>query len=136
LGLFTLDPGADPAAIIERYSWRWPIEPSSATGKQIIGVGGACNRTGPAVERTVPFGFLIQTLLIVWYTRHGNAPADTDRRRQLCPWYRTKTSPAPADMLAALRQQFTQARISAMWPGQNRPDQFGPGTLTCDATAA
>ena len=143
LGLFTLDPGADPTAIIERYSWRWPIEPSSATGKQVPGVGDACNRTGPAVERTVPFGFLIQTLLIVIqtllivrYTRHGNAPAGTDRRRQLCPWYRTKTSPAPADMLATLRQQFTQVRISAMWPGQNRPDQFGPGTLTCDATAA
>ena len=67
LGLFTLDPEADPAAIAERYSWRWPIEPSSATGKQILGVGDACNRVEKAVERTVPFGFLVQSLLITWY---------------------------------------------------------------------
>ena len=44
LGLFTLDTSASPAAIAERYSWRWPIEPSNATGKQILGVGDACNR--------------------------------------------------------------------------------------------
>jgi hypothetical protein len=37
LGLFTLDSQADPAAIAERYSWRWPIEPSNATGKQLLG---------------------------------------------------------------------------------------------------
>ncbi len=36
LGLFTLDTGADPAAIAERYSWRWPIEmvfPQLAKGR-------------------------------------------------------------------------------------------------------
>ena len=44
LGLFTLDTSADPAAIAERYSWRWPIESSNATGKQVLGVGDACNR--------------------------------------------------------------------------------------------
>jgi len=89
LGLFTLDASTDPAAIAERYSWRWPIEPSNATGKQILGVGDACNRVQKAVERTVPFGFLIQTLLIVWCTVFAYDPADIDRRRRLCcspPW--------------------------------------------------
>ena len=66
LALFTLDPAATAAAVIERYSWRWPIEPSNATGKQILGVGEACNRLQAAVERTVPFGFLVQSLLICW----------------------------------------------------------------------
>src|SRR6266702_2210566 len=61
LALFTLDTQASPAAIAERYSWRWAIEPSNATGKQILGVGDACNRAEKAAERTVPFGFLIQT---------------------------------------------------------------------------
>jgi hypothetical protein len=56
LGLFTLDTAASPAAIAERYSWRWPIEPSNAAGKQLLGVGEACNRTARAVERTVPSG--------------------------------------------------------------------------------
>jgi hypothetical protein len=65
LGLFTLDTAATAVQVIERYSWRWPIEPSNATGKQILGVGDACNRVRAAVERTVPFGFLPQSLLIV-----------------------------------------------------------------------
>jgi len=136
LGLFTLDSQADPAAIAERYSWRWPIEPSNATGKQLLGAGDACNRVQKAVERTVPFGFLIQSLLIAWYARCAYDPADIDRRRRLCPWYRTKTSPSPADMLARLRREFLQARFSAIPPGQDGNDQIDLDTWTCDSTAA
>ena len=135
LGLFTLDTDADPAALAERYSWRWPIEPSNATGKQILGVGDACNRVQKAVERTVPFGFLIQSLLICWYARWAYDPADIDRRRWRCPWYRTKTSPSPADMLTRLRREFLKARISAIGPSQD-PDQIGPDAWACDDTAA
>jgi hypothetical protein len=113
LGLFTLDTTADPAAIAERYSRRWAIEPSNATGKQITGVGDPCNRAAKAVERTVPFGLLIQSLLIVWYARCAWDPADIDRRRQLCPWYLTKTTPSPADMLALRRR--TGPSGSATW---------------------
>jgi hypothetical protein len=54
LGLFTLDTEADPETIAERYSWRWAIEPSNATGKQLTGAGDACNRTEKAVECTRP----------------------------------------------------------------------------------
>jgi hypothetical protein len=136
LGLFTLDTDADPAAIAERYSWRWPIEPSNATGKQILGVGDACNRVQKAVERTVPFGFLIQSLLICWYVRWAYDPADIDGRRRRCPWYRTKTSPSPADMLTRLRRELLTARISAIGPGQPDPDQIGPQAWACAGTAA
>jgi hypothetical protein len=136
LGLFTLDTSTDPAAIAERYSWRWPIEPSNATGKQILGVGDACNRVQKAVERTVPFGFLIQTLLIVWYTVFAYDPADIDRRRRLRPWYRTKTSPSAADMLARLRRDFLQARICAIGPVQGHSGQINLDAWTCDCIAA
>jgi hypothetical protein len=136
LGLFTLDTGAAPAAIAERYSWRWPIEPSNATGKQILGVGDPCNRVEKAVERTVPFGFLIQTLLITWYASCAYSSADIDRRRQLCPWYTTKTGPSAADMLAKLRREFLKARFSAIQPGRTRLDQIDDYPWTCDATAA
>jgi DDE superfamily endonuclease len=136
LGLFTLDTEADPAAIAERYSWRWPIEPSNAAGKQILGVGEACNRVARAVERTVPFGFLIQSLLICWYAACAYDPADIARRRALCPWYRTKTGPSPADMLARLRRDFLKARISAIPPGQDDDDQIDLDTWACHITAA
>ena len=136
LGLFTLDTSAGPAAIAERYSWRWPIEPSNAAGKQVLGVGDACNRVEKAVERTVPFGFLIQTLLITWYARAGYHPGDISRRRLLCRWYRTKNEPAAADMLGKLRREFLKARFSAIPAGQDPLDQIGDYAWTCDTTAA
>jgi hypothetical protein len=136
LGLFTLDTQAGPAAIAERYSWRWPVEPSNATGKQLLGVGDACNRVAKAVERTVPFGFLIQSLLVCWYAISAYSPADIDRRRRLCPWYRSKTEPSPGDMLARLRREFLRARFSVIQPGQDGSDQISPEDWTCDSTAA
>ena len=102
LGLFTLDTQASPvAALAERYSWRWAIEPSNATGKQLTGAGDACNRVQKAVERTVPFAFLVQSLMIIWYALACDPAASIGRRRSRCPWYRTKATPAPADMHAA-----------------------------------
>jgi hypothetical protein len=136
LGLFTLDTAASPAAIARRYSWRWPIEPSNATGKQLLGAGDACNRVEKAVERTVPFAFLVQSLLICWYTLYAYSPADIERRRLLCPWYRSKTEPSAADMLARLRREFLKARFSAIPPGQDRPDQIDDYAWTCGTTAA
>ena len=136
LGIFTLDTALTPVQGIERYSWRWPIEPSNAVGKQVLGVGDACNRTPKAVERTVPSGFLIQTLLITWYARFAAGPADIDRRRRQCPWYTAKTTPSAGDMLARLRRELHQARFSGTFPGQGQPGQIGNHTLTCDAIAA
>ena len=134
--MFTLDLAATPAAVIERYSWRWPIEPSNAAGKQIIGVGEACNRLAAAVERTVPFGFLVQSLLIFWYARSGYGPADVTLRRLLCPWYRAKQEPAVTDMLAKLRREFLKARFSAIRPGHSPHDQIEDYAWTCDTPAA
>jgi hypothetical protein len=135
LGIFTLDTDAGPVAIAERFSRRWPVEPSNATGKQLVGVGDACNRVQKAVERTVPFGFLAQTLLILWYAQFAYHPDDISRRRRLCPWYRTKTGPSPADMLARLRRDFLEARISAIQPGQDVSDQIDLDAWTWDSTA-
>lgn len=136
LGLFTLDTDADPAAIAGRYSWRWPIEPANATGKQLLGAGDACNRVEKAVKRTVPFAFLVQSLLILWYARCAWDPADIDRRRRLCPWYTTKTEPSPADMLARLRREFLKARFSVIKPGHTHLEQIDDYDWTCHITAA
>src|SRR6266851_3913004 len=136
LAIFTLDTTATPEAVIERYSWRWPIESSNAAGKQVMGAGDARNRVAAAVERTVPSGFLIQSLLICWYARHGYDQDDVTTRRLACPWYRTKTEPAAADMLAKLRREFLTARFSATRPGQTPPGPIRDYAWTCDAPAA
>jgi hypothetical protein len=135
LGLFTLDTGLPAAAVIERYSWRWPIEPSNAAGKQVTGAGDACNRTIRAVERTVPFAFLVQSLMICWYAISCDPAAGLEQRRQRNPWYASKATPAAADMHAALRDALVQARINAISPGNGQSRKSAASTLTSQAHA-
>jgi DDE superfamily endonuclease len=136
LGLFTLDTALSPGAVIERYSWRWPIEPSNAAGKQVTGAGDACNRTTRAVERTVPFAFLIQSLMICWYAIACDPAAGIKRRRQRSPWYTAKATPAAADMNAALRDALTQARINAISAGTSASRKTTSRMMTSEASAA
>jgi hypothetical protein len=120
LGIFTLDTALDPEAAIERYSWRWPIEPSNAAGKQVTGAGDACNRTARAVERTVPFAFLVQSLMICWYAVSCDPAASIGQRRRRSPWYLSKATPSAADMHAALRDEIASARINAIGPASSQ----------------
>ena len=52
-----------------------------------------------------------------------------------CPWYKTKVTPSPADMHAALRGELTAARISGI-PGQDGPPKNIPDAATSEAAAA
>jgi hypothetical protein len=139
LGIFSTDRDASPAALVERYAGRWSIEPSNASGKQLMMVGDARNRTASAVERTVPFGFLIQSLTIIWYTIAGYDHIDIDARRLAQPWYRTKTEPSLTDMISKLRCTVTSefpSLFSGMYPGQGYPEQNPDHAVTCDDLAA
>jgi hypothetical protein len=136
LGIFTLDIGLSPREAIERYSWRWPIEPSNAAGKQVTGAGDACSRTARAVERAVPFAFLVQSLMICWYAVSCDPAAGLEQRRQRSPWYTAKATPAAADMHAALRDTLTEARINAISPGDGRARKSTASTLTSETHAA
>jgi hypothetical protein len=91
--------------LISRYDSRWTIETAHQEAKA-HGVGEARNRVQKAVERTVPFGFLTQTLTITWYAVHGDPKADLNARRLTAPWYRQKSTISYSDMLAALRREL------------------------------
>jgi hypothetical protein len=136
LGLFTLDTTLAPGGVIERYSWRWPIEPSNAAGKQVTGAGDACNRVPKAVERTVPFAFLVQTLMICWYAMSCDPAAGLEQRRQRSPWYTAKATPAAADMHAALRDALTQARIKAISAGNGTSRKTTSTMVTSETRAS
>jgi DDE superfamily endonuclease len=136
LGIFTLDTGVSAEATAERYSWRWAIEPSNAIGKQLTGAGDARNRVPKAVERAVPFAFLVQSLMIVWYAIAGDPAAGIAERRRRCPWYTAKATPAPADMRTALRDALIADRISGISLGQNGYQKNIPEIRTSEATAA
>ena len=91
--------------MIARYDSRWTIESCHQEAKTHR-VGQARNRIQKAVERTVPFGFLAQTITITWYQLHGNPESDLTERRRTAPWYRQKTTVSYSDMLAALRREL------------------------------
>ena len=132
----TLDPAATPEQIVERYAIRWSIEPANAVGKQQMGVGQARNRVKNAVERTVPFGMLIQSLVVIWYALHGHHPDDALARRLAQPWYPIKTEPSFEDMITKLRKTLIVARFTPTSPGQPNPDLLHDYALACAAAAA
>jgi SRSO17 transposase len=66
VALLTTDVAASPQRIVDRYSERWAIEVRFQDAKRTTGVGEARNRLPRAVLRTVPFGFLTQTLVTAW----------------------------------------------------------------------
>ncbi len=90
---------------------RWSCEQSHTDARNVLGAGEARNRTRLAVERTVPFGLLVHTLIVLWYARHGYDRADIDARRADQPWYGDKTEPAFEDMLIKLRRTLIPARF-------------------------
>jgi hypothetical protein len=136
LALVTTDLTAAAAALVARYAARWAIEQAFADARNVLGAGEARNRVRLAVERTVPFGMLVHTLIVIWYARSGHDPADIDDRRAAQPWYRTKTEPAFEDMLTKLRRTLIAARFSARRPAQPTDEQIHAVLAAWDAAAA
>jgi hypothetical protein len=125
-----------PAAeLISRYDSRWTIETCHQEAKA-HGVSEARNRVQKAVERTVPFGFLTQTLTITWYAVHGDPQADLNARRLTAPWYRQKTTISYSDMLAALRRELIRHEFWAQaHPTTTTPELTTPQSPSALAAA-
>lgn len=116
LALLTTDTTSPAEEALARYADRWPIEVCFQDTRAHLGLEQARNRTRAAVERTVPFQLLAYSLVVVWYRLHGDRAADVAARRRLHPWYRSKTQPAFADMVTALRDQVIDHRITRRVP--------------------
>jgi hypothetical protein len=136
LALVTTDLDASPAQVIERYAARWSIEVAFEDAKQIFGAGQARNRVAGAVRRTLPFALICQTLAIIWYATAGYHPGDVTARRLDAPWYRTKTEPATADMIAKLRRVLIAARFQQTRPDQPTPSEIHAVRLAWEINAA
>jgi len=123
LALVTTDLDSPAADIVARYAARWSIEVAFEDARQHTGVGEARNRTVGAVERTVPFGLITQSIVVVWYTHHGHSPRIAQDRRAAAPWYRTKTHPAYHDMITTLRRTLIAARFLRGKPRTPTPEE-------------
>lgn len=118
LALITTDLTSPPAVIVARYADRWSIEVAICDAKQVIGAGQARNRVAKAVQRTVPFALLVQTLVVLWYAGHGDPAGDVAATHAAAPWYTTKTEASFADMHASLAKTIIAARFFPITPGQ------------------
>jgi len=123
VAIASTDTTATTAELLARYDSRWTIETAHQEAKA-HGVGEARNRVQHAVKRTVPFGFLAQTITIAWYALHGNPESDLDARRRAAPWYRQKTTISYADMLAALRRELIRHEYWAQAPTTTNTPQI------------
>ncbi len=110
LALITTDMTSTPAQIVEGYARRWPIEVEFRQAREVLGVGEAHNRTARAVQRTVPFGLMTYTMIIMWYVRHADPASDVTAHRTRAPWYTTKTEVSFHDMHQALRRVIIAAQ--------------------------
>ena len=81
IAIASTDADVPAPELITRYDSRWTIETAHQEAKA-HGVGEARNRVQKAVERTVPFGFMAQTITVAWYALHGDPQADLDERRR------------------------------------------------------
>jgi hypothetical protein len=134
--LISTDLTSPAAAIVERYAARWSVEVAIEDAKQTTGVGQARNRVAAAVERTVPFALITQTLVIIWYTGHGDHHATVTERRRQAPWYRSKTHPAYQDMLTTLRRVLITARFRAGKTANPTPEETHAVLLAWEQAAA
>jgi len=134
VAIASTDTTAAAAQLIARYDSRWTIETCHQEAKA-HGVGQARNRVQKAVERTVPFGFLTQTITITWYAVYGDPKADLDARRRSAPWYRQKATISYTDKLAALRHHLIRHEYWAQAPAATSQPETTPAQST-SATAA
>ena len=135
IALASTDATAASSELIARYDSRWTIETCHQEAKA-HGVGDARNRVENAVKRTVPFGFLTQTITIAWYAVHGDPQADLDERRRTAPWYRQKTTVSYADMLAALRRELIRHEFWAQaHPAITNPKLMQPQSPSAQTAA-
>jgi hypothetical protein len=121
--LITTDLHSPAAEILTRYAARWSIEVAFEDARQHTGVGEARNRTQRAVERTVPFGLITQSIVVLWYALHGHSPDIVGERRARAPWYRSKTHPSYQDMIVKLRRELITIRFRAGTTQPPNPEQ-------------
>ncbi len=136
IALISTDVQADASTIIARYADRWSIEVAFQDAKHLVGVGQARNRVKRAVERTVPFGFLSQSIAIAWYALYGDPVADVRRRRLNAPWYPMKRDPSMLDILASLRRELIRAEFQAGAGRGRTAAKINRPALPRDAAAA
>ena len=129
---FSTNVDLTPRQVLENYASRWLIEVSFRDAKQLFGLTDPQNgfsrgkriegrpKPGPqprghrgrkAVERTVPFIWIVYGITIAWYLNETRWVRDAYEHRARAPWYTTKACPSFEDMVHALRLHILSRRL-------------------------
>jgi len=100
---------ADAEQVLQWYAMRWAIEVTFHDAKQHLGFEQPQGWTPKATQRTAPIAMLLYTLVILWFDQHGRRIYKPIHR----PWYRGKSHPSFADMLATLKQTSVRREVLA-----------------------
>jgi hypothetical protein len=123
---------ANAQDVIAWYAARWSIEVSFHDSKQSLGFQEPQGWTRKAVQRTAPVAMLLYSLIVLWFASEGHR-----RYRPLdCLWYRSKSAPSFADMLATLRRESIRwkiFRVAPRGPGSRKIRQLLENAVTLAA---
>ncbi len=100
---------ASAEEVLTWYTARWSIEVTFRDSKQHLGFEEPQGWTRKAVKRTAPMAMLLYSLIVLWFAQEGHR----DYRPLDGQWYRSKTDPSFADMLATLRRVSLRRTIFA-----------------------
>lgn len=98
--------------VLTRYAMRWSMEEMFHDSKGQLGFEEPQGWTKRAVERTAPTAMLLYSLVWLWFASTGHRRY----RPPVRPWYRRKSRPSFADMLATLREESVREQVSALRP--------------------
>lgn len=102
--IISTDTRLDEAAVLAAYARRWPLERTFQDCKQKLCIENTQTQLPASVRRSVPFGMVLYTLVVLWYVTTGHAEAAAIAPRLADPWYSRNRRPSFAEMLAALRR--------------------------------
>jgi len=108
--LVSTDLSLGAEAVIEGYCQRWSLEETFGWVKSRLGFEDPHNRAEHAVHRTAPMALWCYSLTVIWYVRWSRCRTRLPMRAGR--WYRDKTAPSFADMLATLRRQCWAVWVS------------------------
>jgi hypothetical protein len=84
--------------VLQRYSFRWPVETTFQDTKGHLGLGEPQNRVRAAIRRTTPTMFYLYALVVLWHEYVCEQPGGFVRN------WPSKRHASFADMLATLRR--------------------------------
>lgn len=106
--------------VLTDYARRWSIEEAFQGSKTHLGFEQPQSWTRQAVRRTAPMALLLYSLVVLWFARDGHRFYVVPNR----PWYRTKTQPSFADMLATLKSESLKEEVSKHLSNRRLPQNL------------